>query len=154
MNEQATELPYIEDILAETKTRRADWLVGAREINTYLTGLPLGRGQKLAPEILARCIKVVNATGGATSHAWALRKSDADHYQQQGEKQAEQDTKSTNGHKAAEVVILKEGSPILSKQDGENIMRALWDVKLAVQTLTKTIEASTAAIAKMTEALK
>lgn len=73
---QQNEYPHLEDVLAGTRTHRQDWLVGAKEINLYLTGSTYGYRVRVVPEM----VRVRNVTGGMSPYTWAVRRSDVDRY--------------------------------------------------------------------------
>lgn len=122
-------LPYFEDVLIETKTRRSDWLVGSTEMANYLDFDVKTVGPRLSSgQFYAEARKAITMIPTNTGYSWILLKKDADKYKRHQEPaKVEQ-----NGHaapaQAAQTVVLKEGSPLLSEKDAQAITRSLFDL--------------------------
>jgi len=145
MKEQQTNtapLLFFEDVMAETQTRRNDWLIGTTGIAEYLE-----RDSSTISALLTRkhlpAIKVKIYGSTKEDGTWILRVTDAQQYKDSHQQSKEIKTTNTangNGHKTAEVVYLKEGSPLMSTQDMDRLVSTMWRLVEAVKANTEEIK--------------
>ena len=150
--------PYLEDVMVETHTHRSDWLVGAGEVATYL-GRPDERSaisQDLAGKRFPNVIQVAAIVQTNVPYNWAWRKSDADAWIE-GHKKVSVSPAESNGHSKPserDVVILKEGTPVLARGDADKIAQSLWDLRTAAIAQTKAIDSLSSSVDANTKAVR
>lgn len=134
MSEQS--YPYVEELLAETSTTRADWLFGSRAI-AIASGFTPDTNVMQSPRLM-KCIRKIKVDGGNHPIAYAMRLSDA----QRIYKEVHPDPKPQNGVAPEQkIIITAREQPIIYGEDGKQILHAMWDNKRATEALTEEIKA-------------
>lgn len=129
--------PYIEELLAETGTTRADWLFGSRAI-AVASGFAPDTNVMQNPRLM-KYIRKIKVDAGTRPIAYTMRLVDA----QRIYKEVHPDPAKSNGAAQPEqkVIITAREQPIIYGEDGKQILHAMWDNKRATEALTEEIKA-------------
>lgn len=150
MAEETTVVPWLEDVMIETKTKRDEWLFGARQIHTFIGSTKTGE----LPEYLLPAVTYVRDPIGRHDRVIVARKTDVarlhNEWLAKQDGRAKKVSSNGNGHKA-ELVDLRDGSILATKEDFDKHAIALQENTLALKSQTKALLANTEAVNKLRE---
>lgn len=152
----AENLAYFEDVLVETKSKRADWLSGLHEIAGYLC-MSTGHCSTALTSGVIKGARQVKGDAKSYSYKWIILRADAEKYKVSRETPAVPASTATNGHskeQEKEVVFLKSGSPIASEKDMDAWIRGMNNLRYAIEQNTAAVKENTIAANQLTQELK
>lgn len=136
-------LPYFEDVLAETKTRRADWVCSVRRIQDRIG---IKSREKFFEAVDAqglpiRYVRPIISSGNRLyDHQMIALISELDAWKEK--QKAQKPIPITSASKPGEekaTIILKEGSPIMTQHDIDRLVSTNWRLIDAVNKLTEAV---------------